>query len=284
MFNKYFTVLKPKIVFGNLISVISVFLFASKGNLNIHLLIFTLTGTFCIISSSCIFNNIIDINIDQKMNRTKDRFLVNNQNYLYNFAVFALTLFFLGCILLYFFVNLLSLFLSIFGFFIYVIIYSLYMKQNSIFAILVGSIAGAMPPLIGYCSFSNFLDFKSLILFLIFVVWQIPHSYSLAILYSNDYNNANIPILPLIKGNLLTKKYILLSILVFFFLTLLLFLFKFVGYYYFIIMLIFNFIWLYIFFNNCLNSNILIWSKNMFLFSLIIIMIFNLVISLDYNI
>ena len=76
MFKQYLQVTKPGIIFGNLISVIGGFLLASKGSIDYTLFIYTLVGVSLVVASGCVFNNYIDMDIDKKMERTKNRVLV----------------------------------------------------------------------------------------------------------------------------------------------------------------------------------------------------------------
>ena len=85
MFKQYLQVTKPGIIFGNLISVIGGFLLASKGSIDYPLFIYTLVGVSLVVASGCVFNNYIDRDIDRKMERTKNRVLVQDCR-LFNFA------------------------------------------------------------------------------------------------------------------------------------------------------------------------------------------------------
>lgn len=84
------------------------------------------------------------------------------------------------------------------GFAVYVGVYSLYLKRSSVYAILIGSLAGATPPLAGYCAVSSRFDMGEVILLAIFSIWQIPHSHAIAIFRFAGYAAAAIPVLPCI--------------------------------------------------------------------------------------
>ncbi|MFH7428983.1 UbiA family prenyltransferase, partial [Pseudomonas syringae group genomosp. 7] len=75
---------------------------------------------------------------------------------------------------------------------------------------LVGSLSGAMPPVIGNCAVSNSFDFAALPLLVMLSLWQMPHSYAIAIFRLNDYRAAKIPVLPVKRGILVTKRHIML--------------------------------------------------------------------------
>ncbi|UDG79182.1 Protoheme IX farnesyltransferase [Candidatus Ecksteinia adelgidicola] len=280
--NQYFKIIKPGIVFGNLISVIGGFFLASKGNVNYFLLFKILLGVFFIISSSCVFNNYIDFDIDEKMERTKNRVLVKKLLTLKVALMYAIFLGFLGLFFLFINFNMLVICLAIVGFFIYVVMYSLCLKRYSIYAILIGSLSGAIPPVIGYCSVRNKFDIGSCILLVIFMLWQVPHSYAIEIFRLKDYKIANIPVLPAIKGIAVTKKYITIYILLFMLAVYWLKLSNYVGYKYLCVMMIINVCWLYMSLKRHKSSHDNIWAQKLFIFSIIVIIILNIMISIDY--
>ena len=97
--------------------------------------------------------------------------------------------------------------------FIYVVLYTLFFKRTTPIATHIGGVAGAMPPLIGYAAANGGLDARAFSLFLLIVVWQQPHFWSLALKYRGEYAKAGIPVLPVAKGVEVTKKRILLYVL-----------------------------------------------------------------------
>ncbi|PVF11392.1 protoheme IX farnesyltransferase, partial [Yersinia pestis] len=129
--------------------------------------------------------------------------------------IYASVLGIAGMLLLYVAANALAMMLAVIGFVIYVGVYSLYMKRKSVYGTLIGSLSGAAPPVIGYCAVTGQFDTGALILLLIFSLWQMPHSYAIAIFRFKDYQAANIPVLPVIKGISVTKNHITLYILAF---------------------------------------------------------------------
>lgn len=280
--NAYLQIIKPGIIFGNLISIIGGFLFASKGNINYFLFFIISLSISLIIASGCVFNNYIDCDIDKKMERTKNRVLVKGLIKSYISIFYAMFLGFLGFTLLYFNINLLSMLLAIIGFIIYVGVYSIYMKRYSIYSTIIGSFSGAMPPIISYCSVTNKFDIGACILFCIFSLWQIPHAYSIFIFRLSDYKSINIPILPIVKGILITKHYIIFYIILFTIFSLLLKLSGYVGYQYLLIIMILCFFWLSIACYGYKTKDDIVWARKLFIFSIIIIFIFNIMISIDY--
>ncbi|MCV2526130.1 MAG: heme o synthase [Candidatus Lightella neohaematopini] len=282
MIIKYIRIIKLKIVIGNLLSLISGFLLSSRiiKVININLLNYTILGMFFLLISNCLLNNYIDRDIDIIMDRTKNRLLINNKILSLSILLISIILAILGLTILFITNNLLVFILSILATIIYVVFYSFYLKRYSLYSTFIGSLSGAMPPIIGYCSVSNF-NFESLILMLIFIVWQIPHFYSLSIIYINDYKKANIPVLPLHYGYLITKKYIIISIILYILLIFLLYTITNNNIYFITINIPIMILWLFL---SLKNNNIDSWAKKVFILSIISINVFNLSILSYYKI
>lgn len=145
MIKQYLQVTKPGIIFGNLISVVGGFLLASKGSINYTLFLTSMVGVSLVVASGCVFNNVIDRDIDRKMERTKNRVLVKGLISAKTSLVYATLLGIAGFMMLYFGANPLAMWLSVIGFIVYVGIYSLYMKRHSVYGTLIGSLSGAAP-------------------------------------------------------------------------------------------------------------------------------------------
>ena len=227
----YYLITKPGIILGNLITVAAGFLLASKGRIDFWLFFATLIGLAFIIASACVFNNYIDRQIDKKMERTKKRALVTGLISGRNAIAFAIFLGILGSLILLFNTNLLTVLVASVGFLVYVVLYSLW-KCRTIYGTAIGSIAGAVPPVVGYCAVSNHFDVGALILFTMLVLWQMPHFFSIAMWHFDDYVAAEIPVLPVKKGMLRTKIHMVLYIVAFIFTAMLLTLFDYTGYVY----------------------------------------------------
>ncbi|MCW5196372.1 heme o synthase [Buchnera aphidicola (Pemphigus obesinymphae)] len=278
----FLELIKPKIILGNLISLMGAFFLASKGNINYNLFFLTIIGTSLVIASACMMNNIIDRDIDAIMNRTKNRILVQKLLSIKIIFCVAMVFFFIGIYIFYYFINFLSMFFVLIAFFIYVFIYSMYMKRNSVYSTLIGSLSGSIPPVIGYCSVVNFFDSCAFFLFFMFVFWQIVHSYSIAILYFNDYERVNIPLFPIVKGILVAKYHIIFYILFFIFFSLMLTIFGYTGYIYFVCAFLSGFFWLYLGLKGFYILDNVIWSRKLFRFSIVLIFIISIMMSLDF--
>lgn len=280
---KYLQVTKPGIIFGNLVAVIGGFLLASRGKIDYILLVITSMGISLVIASSCVLNNIIDRDIDKKMKRTEGRVLAQNLISNQSSIIYATLLSIIGFILLNYTNNSMIIWLTIIGFTIYVSAYSLFMKRNSIYGTLVGSISGSIPPVVGYCAASNQFDSGAIILFFTFCLWQIPHSYSIAIFRFKDYQAAKIPILPIKIGISKTKHYIVIYIIGFILSMSMLNIMGYTGYIYLTIMILVSFCWLGI--SLCgyrSENNDKEWARVLFITSILIITILSFTISIDF--
>lgn len=266
----YCLLTKPGIVLGNAITTFGGFALASRGHIDFSLLFITLVGLSLIIASASIFNNYIDRAADEKMERTKNRPLVNGTISVRHAMAFAIFLGALGTLFLSAFTNPLALLIALFGFFAYVILYT-FSKYHSIHGTLIGSVAGAVPPVVGYCAVSNQLDMGALLFFSMMVLWQMPHFFAIAIYRLEDYAAASIPVLPIKKGVGTTKIQMLFYIIAFVIVTLLLTLFDYTGYAYLIVASILGVAWLWLCIQGFKCSDDKLWARKMFIFSLVVI-------------
>src|SRR5690606_14925761 len=185
--NNYIQITKPGIVLGNLVSVAGGFFLASKNTISWMLFLEVAFGVSLIVASGCVFNNIIDRDIDRLMTRTRSRALANESISINSSFFYASALGFIGLLLLHLKTNIVAVAVALVGFIIYVGLYSLHLKRNSVHGTLVGSIAGAAPPVIGYCAVSQQFDSGAALLLLLFSLWQMPHAFAIAIFRLKDY-------------------------------------------------------------------------------------------------
>ncbi|VFP81579.1 heme o synthase [Buchnera aphidicola] len=275
---------KPGIILGNLISLSGGFFLASRGNLLKNLFFKIILGIISIISSSCILNNIIDRDVDKIMNRTKNRILCINtsKELLVIIFLIACFLFFFGIYVFYMYVNLICTIIAFIGVFLYVILYSFFLKRRSLYSILIGGISGSLPPIIGYLSVNNKLNGCCLILFLIFIFWQIAHFYSITIFRYQDYKSAEIPTVPILYGFLYTQNCISFCIINVFFLNFLLYYFSYVNFFYCFYMNFFIFLWfIFSIVGNIFLFSFKKWSRIMFFFSIFIIFLISFLLSIN---
>lgn len=276
----YYLLTKPGIIFGNLLTVAAGFLLASKGRIDLGLFLATLIGLIFIIASACVFNNFIDCEIDKKMERTKKRALPAGLISGQNAIVFAVLLGIIGNAALYFYTNLLALMVADVGFLVYVLLYS-FVKCRTIYATAIGSLAGAIPPVVGYCAVSGRLDMGAFILFAILVLWQMPHFFSIAAYRLDDYTSAALPVLPVQKGMFRTKVHMTIYIAAFIIAAALLTLFNYTGYSYLAATTCLGLAWLALCLKGFSCNSDRLWGRGMFRFSLAVIAVFCLMIPLN---
>ncbi len=276
----YYLLTKPGIIYGNSLSVIAGFFLASKESFNPLLFVATLVGIGLVMASGCVFNNYIDRGIDKKMERTKKRALVTKMIPVKNALIFGTILGILGFGLLYVYTNLLTTFIAFIGFFFYVIVYT-FSKRKTVYGTVLGSISGAVPPVVGYTAVTNNFDLGALLLFLLLVIWQMPHFYAIAIFRLQDYKEAGIPVLPIKRGITFTKieivGYIILFLLTIPFLTLL----GYTSYIYLIVMFTLSFIWLLKGVKGFRTKDNTLWARSLFKFSLIILLALCVMLSIN---
>lgn len=239
-----------------------------------------LVGLSLVIASGCVFNNYIDMDIDAKMSRTKKRPLVAGTISVRNALIYAVTLGLAGGFILGAFTNMRALLSAMFGLFAYTVLYSFW-KRRSSFGTVVGSISGAVPPVVGYLAVTDKFDSGAWLLFLILVCWQMPHFYAIAIYRAKEYKAAGIPVLPLKKGLLNAKVQIFGYIVAFTFAASALAAFGYGGYVYFVVVLVLSLYWLWLAAKGFKVKDSDRWARKMFGASLIIITAFSVVISLN---
>jgi protoheme IX farnesyltransferase len=270
---KFFSITKPGIIFGNLITATGGYLLASHSGFNIPLFFYMLLGIGLVIASGCVFNNIIDQDIDILMTRTKYRPLVSGKISAKTACYYGTFLGIAGFLVFIFLTNWLATILAFIGFFFYVVVYSLWLKRRSIHGTTIGGIAGAIPSVVGYCAVTDRFDSGAVALFFILFLWQLPHFYAIAIFRMQDFKNARLPILPLQKGIAYTKKVILLCTLMFLMVAILPTLLGYTGKYYLVISLLLSLGWIGFSLHGFFVSDERAWARKMFFYSIIVITI-----------
>ncbi|MBB3112817.1 protoheme IX farnesyltransferase [Paenibacillus phyllosphaerae] len=163
-------------------------------------IVLSLIGAALIIGSAGAFNNLYDRDIDAIMDRTKNRPTVTGIVDTRNGLILGFGMAIVGLITLYAASPLAALF-GFLGLFLYVVPYTMWTKRRTIYNTEVGSLSGAMPPLIGWAAISSDMTNMSIIaLFALMVVWQMPHFYGIAIRRYEEYKAASVAMLPVVKG------------------------------------------------------------------------------------
>ncbi|OJA00884.1 protoheme IX farnesyltransferase [Rickettsiella grylli] len=172
--------------------------------------LFTLLGIGLSIFSASAMNHLLEYHLDRLMARTERRPLPLEKISPRHVLFFSLTTGFLGLIILSLSSNLLTCFLSFLSLIAYAFIYTLYLKRHTAQNIVIGGLAGATPPLLGWTAITGNIDSGALLLVLIIFIWTPPHFWSLAIARHADFAKSNLPMLPITHGIDFTKQQILL--------------------------------------------------------------------------
>lgn len=278
---QYYELTKPRVTYGNVLTVVAGFLFASNGAIDWWLFFWTTLGMTLVIASACALNNYLDRDIDAKMERTKSRPSVKGSISGRNMVIFASVLGLLGLGMLAQYTNMLVVIVAIIGYIDYVVFYGMLSKRMSVHGTLVGSISGAAPILAGYVAVSGVFDIGAVLVFLIIFLWQMPEFYSIAVYRRDEYKAASVPVSSVARGIKKTKVQIFFYTLAFVITTLLLTLFGYTGITYTLIMGGLGLYWLSLGFKGLTAKNSDAWARKMFRYSLIILLVFSLLISVE---
>ncbi|MDP5057613.1 protoheme IX farnesyltransferase [Marinomonas hwangdonensis] len=284
MFKRYLQVTKPGIIMGNLISVAGGFLLASRGEIDWILMLATVIGLSLVVASGCAINNYVDRDIDAKMQRTRNRVTVNGE--MSGKAAFfhGVVLGVVGFALLAYFTNWVAVAFAVFGYVVYVGLYTLYFKRKSVYGTFVGSLSGAVPPVVGYCAAAGQFDAGAAILLAMFCIWQMPHSYAIAIFRYKDYEAAGIPVLPVSQGIAKAKRHIILHIAAFAVVASLLPLAGYVGIGFMVVALATSLWWLAMALRGYRPGiDVNGWARQVFFFSIITVTALSVTMALDFN-
>ncbi|MBO1578593.1 heme o synthase [Bacillus sp. XF8] len=163
-------------------------------------IIFAIIGSILIIGAAGAFNNLYDRDIDSIMERTKNRPTVTGDISPKTVLWLGILMTISGLVFLALTTYLAAL-LGFLGLFLYVVPYTMWSKRRTIYNTEIGSISGAMPPLIGWAAMYPDITHPAIIgLFIIMIIWQMPHFYAIAIRKHDEYKAANVPMLPVVKG------------------------------------------------------------------------------------
>lgn len=265
----FLALIKIGIVNSNLITVFTglwlAFQFSDRHFLSeLNILVYTIVGSALIIAGSAAMNNYIDTDIDPLMESKKARPTVTGRFKPSAVLALAVSFIVIGEIFL-FSASISAGVLGIAGVLAYVVLYSMWSKRRHVSNTIVGSISGAIPPLIGWAAVEPSLGAGAWALFLIMFIWQPPHFYALAMKRTEEYRAANIPMLPVVKGFHRTKKSMLAWVVMLFPLP---FLLMELGTGFIILATLLNIGWLVLAIRGFKVIDDLKWAKTMFIYSL----------------
>ncbi|WP_313042853.1 heme o synthase [Acinetobacter sp.] len=279
MLKKYLFLTKPGILFGNFVTALGGYFVAAQGSVDFLLLLLTLLGTLFVVASGCVVNNVIDQDIDSKMQRTQNRAMVKKSISIPVALVFALVLGVIGFSILWFCVNAYAFLFAVIGFVVYVGFYSLWTKRTTIHQTIIGSLSGAAPPVIGYTAVANQFDLGALLIFIGYAFWQMPHSWGIAVYRFDDYKNAGIPILPVARSIHRTKVESLVYVILFCITMNGLYFYGYANWIYMIVLNALSLYWIYLTIQGFKAEDDQVWAKQYFMFSVKLITVISLIFS-----
>jgi heme o synthase len=184
--------------------------------LEIKLMLLACVGIWLVSGAAAAFNCIVEKGIDAKMRRTAWRPTAQGELADWQTGLFSALLCAAGCLVLYVYVNPLTMWLTLATFVGYAVIYTVILKPLTPQNIVIGGASGAMPPVLGWAAMTGSVSAEALILFLIIFLWTPPHFWALALYRVEDYRKSGLPMLPVTHGNEYTRLQILLYTFVLF--------------------------------------------------------------------
>src|SRR5690625_1063344 len=182
---------------------------------NWELLLITLIGGTFVISGALVLNNWYEVDLDKEMARTQKRPTVTGHFNLNTVLTLGIIFTIVGHFFLLF-TTIEAFIYAFLGWFTYVVLYTFMSKRKSTLNTVIGSISGAFTPLIGWAAITSAWHIVPIVLFLILFLWQIPHTFAIAIRRRDEYKAAGIPMLPVVYGMEMTKRQSLIYILLLF--------------------------------------------------------------------
>jgi len=209
-FKSFYALTKPRVCALIVFTAIIGMFLATPGMVPLDILFFSSIGIVFVSGAEAAFNCLIEEKIDAKMARTRGRPLPLGQVSQKETIVFSVLLGGLGLLMLYFFVNSLTMWLTLVTFFAYAVIYTIFLKPATPMNIVIGGASGAMPPVLGWAAVTNQVTPEALILFLIIFCWTPPHFWALALYRRKEYEKVGMPMLPVTHGEKYTRLQIVL--------------------------------------------------------------------------
>ena len=206
----YFDLCKPKVVALLLLtSIVGVVLASPPYEISLLVLVVSTLGIGLAAAAGAVINQVVERENDAKMARTEGRPLPQGKVTQQNAFIFAVMLAASSVFVLTAWINVLTAVLTFASMIGYAVIYTMYLKKATPQNIVIGGLAGATPPLLGWTSVTNSIDPQGLLLVLIIYTWTPPHFWALAIHRRDDYAKVNLPMLPVTHGIEFTKYAIL---------------------------------------------------------------------------
>ena len=216
LLKSYYILCKPNVVYMMLICALVGMLLAEDSVSSVSNIIISLLGIALCSGSAAAINQVVDRKADASMTRTDQRPLPQGELSPFHASCFAFVIGLMGALILYFFVNTLTMLLTLASLIGYAFIYTIYLKRATPQNIVIGGLAGAASPLLGWAAISNTIEPFALLLVLIIFAWTPPHFWALAIYRKDEYAKESIPMLPVTHGVAFTKLQIVLYTIILF--------------------------------------------------------------------
>lgn len=206
----YLELCKPNVVALMILTSVIGMLLATSQTVPLEIMVFGNLGIALCAGSAAAVNHIVDRHVDDKMARTANRPIAQGRLEPSQAIVFALATGIAGMVILLVYTNILTAWLTLASLVGYAFIYTMFLKRATPQNIVIGGLAGAAPPLLGWVAVTGEIHHNALLLVLIIFAWTPPHFWALAIHRKEEYAEAEIPMLPVTHGERYTKINILL--------------------------------------------------------------------------
>ena len=206
----YLSLTKPRVAALLLLTTLVAMILAAEGSPSLTSIALTMLGGYLAAGGAGAINCYLDRDIDEKMGRTCERAIPAGRLQPTHALVLGLVLGILSGLILWFGTHPLAAVLALIAFAHYVLIYTLWLKRRSRHNVAIGGLAGAVPPLVGWAAVSGTLSPVAWLLFAIVFFWTPPHFWALALMRRSEYAKVGVPMLPVVRGEEVTRRQILI--------------------------------------------------------------------------
>lgn len=201
---------KGKVLIANVFPIVATFFIALSFSSVTFLevwdsFIYMIIGSTLVVAGALIFNNWYEVDLDVKMERTQQRPTVTGNLSMSTVLMLGILATIIGHAIL-FFTSLEAFAYAFIGWFTYVVLYTFWTKRRYTLNTVIGSLSGAVTPLIGWAVIDPAYHIVPIVLFVLLFLWQIPHTFAIAMRRHDDYKAANVPMLPVVYGFDMTKR------------------------------------------------------------------------------
>lgn len=279
--NRYLTLCKPRVVMLMILTSMVGMGLVPHEFFSWKLFFLGNIGIALMACSAAAINHLSDQHIDRLMLRTQNRPVAQGDISTKNAIIFASILGVAGFLILILFSNVLAAILTLITLMGYAFFYTLFLKYRTPQNIVIGGLAGAAPPLLGWVAMTGHFASEPIILLLIIFVWTPPHFWALAIERVDEYTRAKVPMLPVTHGIAYTKKQIIMYTWILFAVTLLPFAFRLAGLLYLVICVAINVRFIQLAWQLKKTDDVMM-AKKVFRFSIVYLMILFLALLADH--